>query len=160
MLRTAVRAPGCTPPHRLNRRARADRKRTRHALIHADQAPGLIVGSAGSDDDRGGAGSGVNKFLLRASSGRRFPGPAGARRRRGSRRGVIKGRSPAEPTPKAFLTGSARPHSMGAEFLDEAGYKQTVFVMHGRFDEAWFRGSAILTGPSLAWCTLRENAIQ
>lgn len=64
--------------------------RTRHALIHADQAPGLIVGSAGSDDDRRGAGSGVNKLLLRASSGRRFPGPGGDRWLRGARIGVIK----------------------------------------------------------------------
>src|SRR5271166_4051518 len=57
--------------HWVNRRPLADQKRTRHALIHADQAPGLIVGSAGSDDDRRGAGSGVNKLLLRAFSGRR-----------------------------------------------------------------------------------------
>jgi len=28
-------------------------------LIHTDQPPGLIVGSAGSDDRRRGAGSGV-----------------------------------------------------------------------------------------------------
>src|SRR5208282_2875557 len=48
--------------HWVNRRPLADQKRTRHALIHADQAPGLIVGSAGSDDDRRGAGSGVNEL--------------------------------------------------------------------------------------------------
>jgi len=54
----------------VNARPWADQKRTRQALIHTDQPPGLIVGSAGSDDRRRGAGSGVNKITLSEAGGK------------------------------------------------------------------------------------------
>ena len=77
MVRVAVRAPGCTPPNWVNRRALGGSK--------AYTARTDPRGSAGSDDDRRGAGSGVTSSACFAHPVDGGSGPGGDRRLRGAR---------------------------------------------------------------------------